>query len=106
MHGRLSWSAIVLALVLGSPVWAAQAGGGLGEAAARFAQERKRLVEQNLTLTRAEAARFWPLYERMQKDLAVLIEKRRGTGDNHGCTGFLFQMPDPGDTIHLRSHSQ
>jgi hypothetical protein len=49
----------------------------LDEAVARFSRDRKRLVEDSLPLTPAEAEKFWPLYERLQKDLSVLMEKRR-----------------------------
>jgi hypothetical protein len=75
LHG---FALILLALSTGCPALAEdEATVGLDEATAKFSRDRRRLVEDNLPLTPAEAARFWPLYERLQKDLAVLLEKRR-----------------------------
>lgn len=49
----------------------------LDEAAARLNLDRKHLVAQSLPLTAAEAEKFWPLYERFQREITVLTEKRR-----------------------------
>lgn len=34
-------------------------------------------MAQSLPLTAAEAGKFWPLYERFQRDIVALTEKRR-----------------------------
>lgn len=39
--------------------------------------DRKRLVEKNLPLTESEARRFWPLYERYQKELYEWAARRK-----------------------------
>lgn len=53
----------------------------------QYNKDRKRLIAQNLSLTAAEARRFWPLYERYEKDLSVLIGKRQAVitkfGENY-----------------------
>lgn len=63
--------------MLAGPAVADEGSARLDEATARFVLDRKRLVEQSLPLTAAEAEKFWPLYERFQRDILVLTEKRR-----------------------------
>lgn len=79
--------AVLLILACCAPVIANEAAASLDEAAAEFHRNRKRLVEQSLPLTAAEAEKFWPLYERLQQDLAGLMEKRRAViaefGENY-----------------------
>ena len=50
---------------------------GMAEATAKFQRDRRQLIESNLQLTETEAARFWPVYERFQRELAKVTEKRR-----------------------------
>ena len=38
--------------------------------------EKKLLISQNMQLTEAEAAAFWPVYERYQHDLQQLLDRR------------------------------
>lgn len=60
---------------------------GLDEAANRFSEDRRKLVAESLPLTATEAEKFWPLYERLQRELSVLTEKRRAViaefGENY-----------------------
>jgi hypothetical protein len=44
---------------------------------AKVQADKKYLVSQNMELTEAESAKFWPVYEAYQKDLAAL-NKRLG----------------------------
>ncbi len=41
--------------------------------------DRKLVVAQNLTLTEAEAAKFWPVYDAYQKDLQQINERLAAT---------------------------
>lgn len=43
----------------------------------QYQRDRKRLIAENLNLTREEAKRFWPLYEQYERDLFALTERRR-----------------------------
>lgn len=73
-RGALAWLLLVLCAL---PASAEDAAASLDEAAARFVRDRKHLVAQSLPLTAAEAGKFWPLYERFQRDIVALTEKRR-----------------------------
>ena len=78
MRGIRTLTLVLLTLSLSCPVMGEDATvGSLDEATAAFRQARKRLVVENLPLTGPEAERFWPLYERFQRDLAILMERRR-----------------------------
>ncbi len=46
------------------------------QANSNAAQDRKRLVSGNLPLTPSEAQHFWPVYDRYQKDVSDLVDKR------------------------------
>lgn len=69
--------AAALTLALAAPLY------GAGEAAKAdmdilrdsIRANKKALVAANLTLTDAEAAGFWPLYDRYQKDLTALNDR-------------------------------
>lgn len=41
-----------------------------------YALSRRRLIETNLPMTPAEAARFWPVYEKYWKELSALTTRR------------------------------
>lgn len=43
----------------------------------QYQRDRKRLIEENLTLTAAEAKRFWPVYAEYERELFSLTERRR-----------------------------
>lgn len=43
----------------------------------QYQRDRKRLIEENLTLTAAEARRFWPVYAEYERELFKLTERRR-----------------------------
>ena len=78
MHGIRSLMAALLAIAIAGPIVAQEeAADPLAQATEKFSQDRKRLIADNLQLTSAEAERFWPLYDRFQKDLSFLLEKRR-----------------------------
>jgi hypothetical protein len=76
MHVRkwLSMMAVALALV---PVLPANAQAGPDPAAVQALRDnlradRKAVVERNMQLTSAEAAKFWPVYDAFQKELAPI----------------------------------
>jgi len=50
----------------------------------RLAQDRRRLVADNLPLAEAEAKAFWPLYARFEQDLSALTQRRRGIINQFG----------------------
>ena len=77
-HGIRIFAAAALFALAGS-VWAGdkEDDPDLRQATAKFEQERRHLIEANLQLTGDEAARFWPLYDRFQKNLDALTERRR-----------------------------
>jgi hypothetical protein len=88
MRHRARRAVALLVLVLSAPsALAEDATVGLDEAAARFSRDRRRLVEESLPLTAAEAEKFWPLYEKLQKEITALTEKRRAViaefGENY-----------------------
>lgn len=43
----------------------------------KYQRDRKRLIEENLSLTAAEAKRFWPVYAEYERELFKLTERRR-----------------------------
>jgi Spy/CpxP family protein refolding chaperone len=49
---------------------AAGAAPSSAELRARVQADKKGVVQKNLPLTEAEAAKFWPVYEKIQKDIA------------------------------------
>jgi hypothetical protein len=49
-----------------------------------YSEERRRLIAEDLPLTEIEAARFWPVYERYQADLARLLQRRRRYIEEYG----------------------
>ena len=55
-------------------------------------QDRRRLVADNLPLSNSEAELFWPLYDRYQKDLSTVVDRRQAIiarlGENYD------DMPD------------
>ncbi|SMF96873.1 hypothetical protein SAMN02949497_4287 [Methylomagnum ishizawai] len=85
--GRIILSAGCLALAVSAGAEEGVADPELAQAAARFNQERRDLIASNLQLTPDEATRFWPLYERYQRAVGVLIERRRASiaefGENY-----------------------
>ncbi|MGH8551353.1 MAG: hypothetical protein ACRERU_22640 [Methylococcales bacterium] len=71
-------AAVLLATAVSGPIVAQEpATDPLTEATQEYNRDRKRLIAENLQLTVLEAGRFWPLYEKFEKDLFVLTEKRR-----------------------------
>jgi Spy/CpxP family protein refolding chaperone len=77
-QGMLALAAALLARALLNPVAAAeQAVDPLPAATEQYARDRKQLIAENLSLTEAEARRFWPVYEAFERDLLQLTEKRR-----------------------------
>lgn len=85
--GRIILTAGCLALAMSAGAEEGAVDPELAQAAVRFNQERRDLIEANLQLTPDEAARFWPLYERYQRATGVLIERRRASiaefGENY-----------------------
>jgi Spy/CpxP family protein refolding chaperone len=73
-------SAVVIATaIVASPLCAAQDNSGLADLAAiaQAARKDKRaLVADKLQLTPAEAKKFWPVYDNLQKDLQRLNRER------------------------------
>jgi len=41
-----------------------------------FKKERRQLIANNLQLTDTEAKGFWPIYDRFEQDIAVMLNKR------------------------------
>lgn len=71
-------AAALLAFAVCSPVPAEEpAADPLKALTEQYQRDRRRVIAENLTLTEAEAKRFWPLYERYERDLFALTEKRR-----------------------------
>ena len=71
--------ALIAAFVVGAPLCAAQDSAGLADLAAmnQAARKDKRaLVADKLQLTPAEAKKFWPVYDNLQKDLSRLNRER------------------------------
>jgi hypothetical protein len=70
-------TATLLTLALAAPLW------GAGEATKADMEivrdairaNKKALVSANVTLTDDEAARFWPVYDRYQKELAAVNDR-------------------------------
>jgi len=70
-------TATLLTLALAAPLW------GAGEATKADMEivrdairaNKKALVSANVTLTGEEAARFWPVYDRYQKELAAVNDR-------------------------------
>lgn len=78
-RGLCRFGAALLAFAWCSPSRAAEpAADPLKTLTEQYHRDRKRLIADNLLLTESEAKRFWPLYERYEKDLSVLTDKRRG----------------------------
>jgi hypothetical protein len=67
---------LALALLAPGPPALAQAAPEGADAA--DSQARRRLVADNLPLEPAEAKAFWPLYAHFERDLAALVQRRRG----------------------------
>jgi len=42
----------------------------------QFKKERRQLIANNLKLTDTEAKGFWPIYDQLEQDIAVLLNKR------------------------------
>ena len=76
---KLISAAIVAAAVAAAPLCAAQDNAGLADLAAmaKAAQKDKRaLVAEKLALTPAEAKKFWPIYDNLQRELTRLNRER------------------------------
>lgn len=72
---------LVLALSLGAPAaFAQQAGSGAQKMAAlqaEVAQGKQAYMSRQLAMDPAEQAAFWPVYDKVQEELAALAERRR-----------------------------
>ena len=55
--------------------------------------DKKLLVAQNMDLTDAESAKFWPLYEEYHRELDQLNQRLAGT--DHGLCGCLQEGAHP-----------
>jgi Spy/CpxP family protein refolding chaperone len=78
MKNRIS-AALVAAAVAAAPLCAAQESTGLADLAAMAQAARKdkrALVAEKLQLTPAEAKKFWPVYDNLQKELTRLNRER------------------------------
>jgi Spy/CpxP family protein refolding chaperone len=76
---RLISAALIAAAAAAAPLCAAQDNAGLAELAAMTQAARKdkrALVADKLALTPAEAKKFWPVYDNLQKDLTRLNRER------------------------------
>jgi Spy/CpxP family protein refolding chaperone len=72
-------AALVAAAVAAAPLCAAQDNSGLADLAAMAQAARKdkrALVAEKLQLTPAEARKFWPVYDNLQRDLTKLTRDR------------------------------
>ena len=72
-------AALIAAVVAGAPLCAAQDNSGLADLAAMTQAARKdkrALVADKLQLTPAEAKKFWPVYDNLQKELTRLNRER------------------------------
>jgi Spy/CpxP family protein refolding chaperone len=72
-------AALVAAAVAAAPLCAAQDNSGLADLAAMAQAARKdkrALVAEKLQLTPAEARKFWPVYDNLQRDLTKLNRDR------------------------------
>jgi Spy/CpxP family protein refolding chaperone len=79
MMKNLISAALVAAAVAAAPLCAAQDNTGLADLAAMTQAARKdkrALVAEKLALTPAEAKKFWPVFDNLQKDLARLNRER------------------------------
>jgi hypothetical protein len=78
---RTRYGAAILSLLLAALLATPAVAGGAAEDATldiladTIQANRKALVAVNLGLADAEATKFWPVYERYQKDLSVLSER-------------------------------
>lgn len=77
---RFVLAAALILVMSGAAVRAAQSGAGTPEAELEvllntIRANRKALVAVNLNLGEAEAAQFWPLYERYQKEMNVFGDR-------------------------------
>ena len=43
---------------------------------AQFKKERRQLIADNLQLTDTEAKDFWPIYDRLEQDITVMLNNR------------------------------
>src|SRR3982750_811517 len=70
-------TATLLMLALAAPLWGAGAATKADMEIVRDAirANKKALVSANVTLTDEEAARFWPVYDRYQKELAAVNDR-------------------------------
>jgi len=71
------FTATLLTLALAAPLWGAGEAAKADMDAVRDAirANKKALVSANVTLTDEEAARFWPVYDRYQKELAAVNDR-------------------------------
>ena len=72
-------AALIAAAAVTAPLCAAQDNAGLADLAAMTQAARKdkrALVADKLSLTPAEAKKFWPVYDSLQKDLTRLNRER------------------------------
>lgn len=70
-------AAVFLAIIVSAASVAQEAAAPLAQADESYSQERRRLIENSLQLTPAEAERFWPVYAQFEKDLFEVTERRR-----------------------------
>ena len=75
LGGMLVLAALLSSIGFSNPAAAAE-GAAETQARSNAAQDRKRLVSDNLPLTPSEAQHFWPIYDRYQKDVSDLVDKR------------------------------
>ena len=76
---KLINAAVIAAAIVIAPVCAAQDNAGLADLAAMSQAARKdkrALVAEKLQLTPAEAKKFWPVYDTLQKELTRLNRER------------------------------
>ncbi|MDD2768780.1 MAG: hypothetical protein PHT19_08595 [Methylococcus sp.] len=67
---------ICAGLLLAMPAWPAEPSAGqTATAAESLGVQRKRLIEEGLQLTPAEARGFWPVYDRFGQDLEAWYRK-------------------------------
>jgi hypothetical protein len=74
MRGIAFFAVWLSTLGLANPIYAETPEAAVAE---QSSQDRKRLVADNLPLSDSESKAFWPLYERFEKDLSALSQRRR-----------------------------
>ena len=75
MNKLIAACAVALAAAM-APLAAAQDASELQALQQAAKQDKRALVQQTLALTPAEAKKFWPIYDALQKDLTQLNRQR------------------------------